>query len=186
MGLLCAVLTGCVSAPSRLQAVIETPTATSNQITAQVVPIDTSFPWSLDRKPWGFNLSAYFTAFELLIQNQTSETLSFDPSQTTLTDRRGRIYAPLNEKEGVQYYMNNVHPPLLPWWPQSDARISEETQKIVTRRVVAQTLSAGQSMRGVLYFKRVHPSYCDKMVLALPVDIRNTERALTFSFSCRP
>ena len=181
-----AILFGCVAGAPPLSVVVESP-ATAGRLWVRVKPVVTDL-FSEDRKKFGMDLSAHYTPFEVQINNQTPRAVRFDPSDATLTDRRGKAYAPLTEKESVEYYMTGGRRSVWTLLPRSSAREEKETQTIVVNRMVGGELPSGETGGGLLYFKRIHPKYCGEMTLVLPFTVVGTEEAktVTFRLSCTP
>ncbi|MEC4677666.1 MAG: hypothetical protein VST69_02785, partial [Nitrospirota bacterium] len=69
-----------------------------------VKPISTHGLGSEDEKRLGIDLSDHFTAFAVLLSNQTKEAISYTLSRTYLTIEMEQEQYPLNEAESIQYY----------------------------------------------------------------------------------
>lgn len=180
------ILMGCVAGSPPLSVVVESP-ATAGRLWVRVKPVVTNL-FSEDRKKLGMDLSAHYTPFEVQINNQTPRTVRFDPSGATLTDRRGKVYSPLTERESVEYYMTGGRRWFWTLLPKSSAREEKEMQTIVVNRMVKGELPSGETSGGLLYFRKVHPKYCGEMTLALPFTVVGTEetKTVTFRLSCTP
>lgn len=184
--LVVAILLGCVAGAPPLSVVVESP-ATADRLWVRVKPVVTDL-FSEDRRKFGMDLSAHYTTLEVQIRNQTSQAVRFDPAKVTLTDRRGKSYAPLDEKESVEYYMTGGQRSVWRLFPGASARKERETQTIVIHRMVGGELPSGETGGGLLYFKRIHPKYCGEMTLVLPFTVVGTGEAktVTFRLSCTP
>ena len=180
------MFSGCVAGSPPLSVVVESP-AVAGRLWVRVKPVVTNL-FSEDRKQFGMDLSAHYTPVEVQIKNQTGKTVRFDPADATLTDRRGKSYSPLNEKESVQYYMTGGWRSVWTLLPRSSAREEKETQTIVVNRMVGGELQPGETGGGLLYFKKIHPKYCGEMTLVLPFTVVGTGEAkrVTFRLSCAP
>ncbi len=181
-------LSGCLPATAPpLAPVVETPVR-SDQISVWVKPVDTAGLGSEDRKRWGMDLSAHYTAFEVKVGNRTPEEVAFDPEKVTLTDRMGRSQTPLNEQESISYYMTGGRKTFFTLWPKSSGRIEEETRKIVLNRMVLTALPPGEGVEGALYFRKLSPRSCTEMVLTFPFTMPKTgeKKEVAFRFSCQP
>jgi hypothetical protein len=179
---------GCLPGKSPpLVPVVETP-ARTDQISVWVKPVDTAGLGSEDRKRWGMDLSAHYTAFEVKVGNHTQEEFTFDPEKVTLTDRIGRSQAPLNEQESISYYTTGGRKSFFTLWPKSSGRVEEETRKIVLNRMVLAALPPGEGVEGALYFRKISPRSCTEMVLTFPFTMPKTgeKKEVTFRFSCQP
>ena len=181
-----AMLFGCVAGSPPPLAVVDSPAA-AGRFWVRVKPVVTDL-FSEDRKRFGMDLSAHYTTVDVQVNNQTGEAVRFDPSDTTLTDRRGRVYAPLGEKESVAYYRTGGWRPVWTLLPKSSAREERETQTIVVNRMVGGELPPGATGGGLLYFEKIHPKYCGEMTLVLPFTVVGTGEAktVTFRLSCTP
>jgi hypothetical protein len=181
-------LYGCLpaSAPP-LAPVVETPVR-SDQISVWVKPVDTAGFNSEDRKRWGMDLAAHYTAFEVKVANHTSETVAFDPQKVTLTDRMDRTQTPLSEQESISYYMTGGRKSFFTLWPKSSGRTEEETRKIVLNRMTPTSLPPGEGAEGAVYFRKVSSRSCAEMVLTFPFTMPKTQEKneVAFRFSCQP
>jgi len=183
--LLCCILAGCVRASPALFPTVEP--RVSEGLHLFVKPIVTSGFRSEDEQRWGMDLSRYYTAFYIRIQNNTGRRVTLNPETSELTGNLGKVYAPLGEKESIAHYHAEDRYALRAFLPGRQARVDDATQKIVLNRWVSETLDPGAQTEGILYFKKITARYCEDMVLTLKqIEIigSSESKSISFPFSC--
>ncbi len=158
------------------------------QITVEVKPIVTSGFGNLERDRLGIDLSAYFTAFEVTIQNKTGHPIRVEGQQSILMDDHGRSYPVMTEQESLDYYdKGDPAQPSTVLIPKSAAIARQERERIRRLQLRPAEISIGESGRGVLLFQKVPPDSCNQVSLVVKgirVGSEDQSREFRFSFSC--
>jgi hypothetical protein len=160
---------------------------TTGGIQVSVKPIVTAGFRSEDEQKWGLDFSDYYTAFEVRVKNGTDKSISIHPAASELTDARGAVLLPLDERESVAHYRARDRYRPRTFLPGYQARMENETQKIVLNRLVSETLDPGAKTEGILYFKKINPRHCEEMTLefkAIKIVGSGESKRLSFPFSC--
>ena len=181
------LIAGCASVSPPLTAVSNAPIS-SDAETIQVIvkPIVTKGIGSEDEKKWGVDLSAYFTSFEVRVLNQTKKQISFNPLQSYLVDGADQKQSALNEAESILYYKGEGDS-VITLVPKPNAKIQEETEKIVAARLNEGAILPGEQKDGILLFKKISRDRCQKVSLELngiTVPESGEEKRFSFSFAC--
>lgn len=153
-----------------------------------VKPIITQGIGSEDEKRLGIDLSAYFTAFEVALVNQTKETLTLSLSNILLTIDANEQRRPLGEAESIRYYKEGDDPSRIVLFPKSKKKVQKEIRKINMLRLSGGDILAGDQKKGLIFFKKVSHNHCRDVVLALEgiTVIRSGEKKrFAFPFSCK-
>lgn len=161
----------------------------SDTETIQVVvkPIVTKGIRSEDEKKWGVDLSSYFTSFEVRLINNTGKQIFFNPLHSYLIDEKGQRRTALDEKESIRYYMKGDGDSVMTLVPKSNAKIEEETQKILIARLIEGLVLPGKRKEGILLFKKISRDDCQKVTLELngiTVSESGEEKKFSFLFAC--
>ena len=160
----------------------------SNQVIVEIKPVETSGIRNPERERLGIDLSAYFTAFEVTIRNQTSRTVTVDGQDAHILDDDRKPYRVMSAEESLDYYRSRgmsdgVTFPIL----KSLAQSREEMGKIRGLRLKNGEIVAGGSQSGMLLFPKVPPDKCRQISLNLQgIRIAGEEqnREFRFTFSC--
>ena len=166
---------------------IESPSE-SNQVIVEVKPVETSGFGNKERERLGIDLSAYFTAFEVSIQNRTAKAVSVEDQAAALQDASGISNATLSDEESLAYYRSDdpsrVEAVLI---PKSSAVAQKEMEKIRRLRLKAGEIPAGESVDGILLFRKVPPDQCRTVSLVfkgIRISGESGNREFRFVFSC--
>ncbi len=182
-------LTGCASSSPLLM-----PTAEGQNVggreTIQVIvkPIATQGIGSEDEKRLGIDLSKYFSAFEVVLANQTKEAIAFSLSKVALTIESEQALFPLNEAESIRYYQEGDDPTRIVWFPKSKKKMAREIEKIKTNRLTDGEIAPGAQKKGLVLFKKVGQDHCRDVVLTLEeITVMKTgeKKRFSFPFSCK-
>jgi hypothetical protein len=153
-----------------------------------VKPITTQGIGSEDEKRLGIDLSKYFTAFEVVLANETKETLSFSLSKTYLRIEAEEEHRPLNETESIQYYKEGDDPTRIIFFPKSKKKMAREIEKIKAARLKDGELAPGDRKEGLILFKKIGQDHCRDVVLTLEeITVIKTgeKKRFSFPFSCK-
>lgn len=164
------------------------PSSGSHQVIVEVKPVETSGFRNSERERLGIDLSAYFTAFELKIRNQTSRTVTVEGQGAVLQDDSGTSYAVLSAEESLDYYQSGgqAHAATLVI-PKSFAVVRKERERIRLLRLKSATIPAGESGHGMLLFRKVPHDQCHSVLLILKgvrIAGEDQDREFRFTFSC--
>ncbi|MBI1820046.1 MAG: hypothetical protein HY202_00250 [Nitrospirae bacterium] len=161
--------------------------AGNGEVKVQIKPIYTSGLESADRDHYQFDFSNYFTAIEVHFRNGTQDPVRWDLYQSVLKDSESKEFRPLNEEEAVHYYrFGDQDEKGIILLEKSYEQQKEEIGKIKEFILKAGIISPNQEVTGLILFKRVSFSHCDKILLVVGgVQIGNRqETSLKFPLSC--
>jgi hypothetical protein len=160
----------------------------SKQVTVEIKPVDTSGFQNEERKRLGIDLSAYFTAFEVTIRNQTPGTVTLDSQGAQLQDDEPKTYAVLSAGESLDYYQSGgVSDQKMVIVPKAIGVAKEEMGKILQLRLKNAEIPSGGSEHGILLFRKVPTDKCHQVSLTLNgvhISGENQNREFKFVFSC--
>ena len=160
----------------------------SKQVVVEIKPVDTSGFQNEERKRLGIDLSAYFSAFEVTIRNQTPETVTLDSQDAQLLDDQQKAYAVLSAKESLDYYQSGgVSDEKITIVPKAVGVAKEEMDKILQLRLKNTEIPSEGSGYGVLLFRKVPTDKCHQVTLTLNgvhINGENQNREFKFVFSC--
>jgi hypothetical protein len=183
-----SLIAGCASVSPSLSPIAKAPVSSDTEVIQVVVkPIVTKGIRSEDEKKWGIDLSSYFTSFEIRVINNTNKQISLNPLQSYLIDEMNQKRSALDEKGSIRYYLNGDGDPVITLVPKSKAKIQEETEKILTARLMEGPISPGKQKEGILLFKKISRDHCQKITLELngiTVSESGEEKKFSFSFAC--
>jgi hypothetical protein len=162
--------------------------AGSNQVIVEIKPVETSGIRNPERERLGIDLSAYYTAFEVTIQNQTSHAVTVDGQDALLLDDDRKPYRVLSVEESLDYYRSRgtsgeLTFPIL----KSLALAREEMEKIRGLRLKNSEIPSGGSENGMLLFQKIPPDKCRQVSLSLKgvrIAGEDQNREFRFTFSC--
>ncbi len=160
----------------------------SNQVIVEIKPVEPSGFRNTERERLGIDLSAYLTAVEVTIRNQTSQPVSVDVQDALLLDDDRKPYRVLSAEESLDYYRskgtsNGVTFPIL----KSLALAREEMEKIRELRLKNGRIATSGFQNGMLLFPKIPQDKCRQVSLSLKgVRIAGEEqnREFQFTFSC--
>lgn len=180
-------IAGCASVSPPLTPISNAPIS-SDAETIQVVvkPIVTKGIGSEDEKKWGVDLSAYFTSFEVRVINKTRKQISFNPLRSYLIDETDQKQTALDEAESLRYYKGEGDS-VFTLVPKPNAKIQEETEKILMARLNEGPVLPGEQKDGILLFKKISRNRCQKVTLELngiAVPESGEEKRFSFAFAC--
>jgi hypothetical protein len=160
----------------------------SKQVVVEIKPVDTSGFRNEERERLGIDLSAYFTAFEVTIKNQTSDSVTLDSQGAQLLDDEQNIYAVLSANESLDYYHSGgVSDEKIVIVPKAVGVAKEEMEKILQLRLKNSEIPSGGSEYGILLFRKVPTDKCHQVTLTLNgvrITGESQNREFRFTFSC--
>lgn len=138
-----------------------------HDVVVQVRPIDTRLG-SEDRRRYGVDMGAYFSAFLVNVENRTSHEVAVDLTPSTLGETAGSGSPVLSDDEVVRTYrrggMNDTAVELI---AKAPAVVKRELEQIRASRIAAARLSPGGRVEGVLLFRPPGTDGCTPSVLAI-------------------
>ena len=166
------VLTGCANqtpvlypSASAKPSIPEMPSA----LRVLLTPVDTTGIASPAKSRYGLDVSAYFTAFELQLLNQSNQPVDFESEEIYLIHADGKRQQALTEEESIDYYRYGDLGPdgavVLISKPLSTMR--SEIEQIRRLRIRSAKLLPGESDRGMVLFKKVGSDQCNNVHVKL-------------------
>jgi len=160
----------------------------AKQVIVEITPVDTSGFRNPDRERLGIDLSAYFTAFEVKIKNQTTHSVMVDGQGARLIDDDQKSYPALSYQESLDYYRSGgLTDEKMELIPKSSSVSKEEIEKIRELRLKGGEMVSGATQTGILVFRKVPPDKCHHVSLNLNgIRIFGEDQSLQFwfTFSC--
>jgi len=179
---------GCTSLSPALKPVSKGEVSTSKEsINLFVKPVVTQGLGSEDEKLWKMDVSAYFTAFEVALVNNTMKSLEFDPRQSYLLIEEDQRFAALDQEASIKYYKLGDAATTFTLIPKSEKKVREEIARIKAAGLQGGTVEPGQQQRGLIYFRKLKQNHCENVVLNLEgIRVAETgeEKRFSFVFSC--
>ena len=159
-----------------------------NQVIVEIKPVETTGIRNPERERLGIDLSAYYTAFEVIIRNQTSRTVTVDGQAAHVLDDDRTSYTVLSVEESLDYYRSrgsSDETALV--LPRPLSVIKEEMGKIRQVRLKSGEIPPGGSETGILLFRKMPPEKCRKISMSFKgvrISGENQNREFNFTFSC--
>ncbi len=172
----------CALRPPMVEPLPVTPAAVGQDVVVQVRPLDTSLG-SEDRRHYEVDLSAYFSAFLVTIENRTSHPLAIDLVSSTLQEGSAQPREVLTDEELVRTYRHGREDDgAIELVPKAPAVIKRELERIRAVRSGALTLTPGEQIERVLLFSPVAAG-CGQSVLTIRgMEIVDEPGGLEFRF----
>jgi hypothetical protein len=189
LGLEACAVTAPILTPDRIPAIQNGDTdPLGHQLKVSIRPVVTTGFRSEDRKEFGVDLSAYFTAFYVEIQNGLSREVWVDASKIFLQISDRPPVQTLSEPESIEYYhRGDEERPVLVLVPKPRKMEKQEVAKVLELRLKSATLPPGSRHRGVVYFKKILDGRCEKVFLKI-ADVRvegeEAPHQFQFGFNC--
>lgn len=134
----------------------------SPALTVLLTPVDTSGFVPNVKAQYGLDVSAYFTAFELQLVNQSNQPVGFESQEIYLIDAHGKRQQALAEEESIDYYRYGDLGPdgavVLLSKPLTIMRT--EIEQIRRLHIRSATLLPGETHRGMVLFKKIRRDQC--------------------------
>lgn len=158
------------------------------QLKISVRPVVTTGFRSQDRERFQVDLSAYFTAFHIEMQNGLPRPVRVDASRIFLKYNDQAQVPALGESESIEYYRHGDRSkPELTLVPKPRRMQKEEIAKIHELRFQSAIIPPGGRHAGVVYFKKIQDRDCKGVTLRMTeVEIQGEEDpyAVQFNFRC--
>ncbi len=145
---------------------------------------------SEDRRQYGVDIGAYFSAFVVSVENRTAHEVAVDLRSSTLGDPSGPGSPVLSDDELVRTYrrggMNESAVELI---AKAPTVVKRELEQIRAARMAAARLDRGGRVEGVLFFPPVSPApdECRPSVLMIRgIEILEEPQQLEFEFPLDP
>ena len=152
-----------------------------HDVVVQVRPLDTRMGGE-DRRRYGIDLGAYYSAFVVSVDNRTSHALTVDLSSSTLQEVSGRVLAVLTDEEVVRGYRSGGGHEGIEVVSKAPSVIKQEVERIRASRVLPVTLSPGGRAEGVLLFSPLTGA-CGELVLTVKgIEVVEDGRRFVFQF----
>ncbi len=176
----------CAPRPPVLAPLPVTPAPGASDVVVHVRPIDTRLG-SEDRRQYGVDMSAYFSAFLVNVENRTAHDLGVDLSPSTLGES-GSGTAVLSDDDMVRTYrrggMNESAVELV---AKAPAVVKRDMERIRAARMTATRLAPGGRTEGVLLFQPPTAAGCVPSVLTIRgIEILDEPQVLEFEFPLDP
>jgi len=160
----------------------------SKQVAVEIKPVVTSGFRNPERERLGIDLSAYFTAFDVAIRNQTNRSVAVDGQDAVLLDDDRKPYAVLSMEESLDYYGSGGHEgEKAVVVTKSLATAKEEMEKIRQLRLKSGEILPGGSLNGILLFHKIPSDKCRQVGMNLKgirISGEENNREFRFTFSC--
>jgi hypothetical protein len=142
--------------------------------------VDTSGIASAAKSQYGLDVSAYFTAFELQLLNESNQPVDFDSQEIYLVHADGKRERALTVDESIDYYRYGDLGPdgAIVLLSKPLNMMCEDIEQIRRLHIKSAGLLPGESHRGVVLFKKVPPDRCQSIKVLL--------QGITFTESSSP
>lgn len=158
------------------------PTVVGQDVVVQVRPLDTSLG-SEDRRHYEVDLSAYFSAFLVTIENRTSHSLVVDLASSTLQEGSAQPREVLTDDEVVRTYRHGREGEgAIELLPKAPAVIRRELERIRAVRSGAGTLTPGEQIERVLLFRPVAAECGQSLLTIRGMEVIDEPGGLEFRF----
>ncbi|MFQ5579624.1 MAG: hypothetical protein ACE5FZ_03355 [Nitrospiria bacterium] len=148
-----------------------------------VKPINTKGFASEDKKRWGVDLSAHFTAFNVQVVNNTPKEILFEPLNAFLADDKNQKHPSLDREESIRTYTEGDQKTLFTLIPRSKWQIGRGADKIQSGYITGGVIQPGGRREGLLLFKKLSNEHCQKVILTLEgITVIKTKEEKRFSF----
>lgn len=166
-------------------AVTETPGA--RDVVVHVRPIDTRLG-SEDRRQYGVDIGAYFSAFFVSVENRTAHDLAVDLKPSTLGAASGPVSEVLSDDDLVRTYRRGgMDEKAVELVAKAPAVVKREMEQLRAARMPATQLGIGGRVEGVLYFRPPPTPDCAQTVLTIRgIEILDEPQPLEFQFPMDP
>ncbi|MFZ5862116.1 MAG: hypothetical protein ACOYXR_04655 [Nitrospirota bacterium] len=182
-----AVLVACASRPPVFDPVPLSVSSGDHDVVVQIQPIDTQLG-SEDRRRYGVDFGAYFSAFRVRVENHTSHPAMADLSLSTLGPADGPVTGVLSDEELVQVYRRGgLDEGAVELIAKAPTVVKRELEQIRAARMPVGRVDPGGSLEGVLFFRPPSGPECAPSVLTIQgIELLDAPQRLEFAFPLDP
>ena len=171
----------CASRPPVFEPLPVTSAPNGHEVVVQVRPLDTRMGGE-DRRRYGVDLGAYYSALWIGVENRLSHDVTVDLSLSTLREASGRVLAVLTDEEVVRTYRSGGGRAGIEVVSKAPAVIKQEVERIRASRVLPATLSAGGRAEGVLLFGPVTGACGESLLTVRGIELVGDGKRFEFQF----
>jgi len=177
----------CTPRPPVLAPLPVTDTPGARDVVVQVRPIDTRFG-SEDRRQYGVDIGAYFSAFLVSVENRSVHELAVDLKPSTLGPVSGPGSAVLSDEDLVRTYRRGgMDENAVELLAKAPAVVKRELEELRAARMPVTRLEIGGRVEGVLYFRPLAAGDCTQAVLTVRgIERLDEPQQLEFQFPLDP
>jgi hypothetical protein len=159
----------------------------ASDVVVHVRPIDTRLG-SDDRREYGVDMGAYFSAFLVSVENRTAHDLAVDLGPSTLGGPSESGTTVLSDDELVRTYRRGgMDESAVELIAKAPAVVKRELEQIRASRMTATQLTPGGRVEGVLLFRPQTADGCVPSVLTIRgIEILDQPQVLEFEFPMDP
>jgi hypothetical protein len=183
------VVVACAPRPPVLNPLPVTAVPGAHDVVVQVRPVDTRLG-SEDRRQYGVDIGAYFSAFVVSVENRTAHELAVDLKSSTLGEASGPVSPVLNDEELVlTYRRGGMDDSAVEVIAKAPSVVKRDLEQIRAARMAATRLDPGGRVEGVLYFRPLSTALddCRPSVLTIRgIEIQEGPQQLEFEFPMDP
>jgi hypothetical protein len=182
-----AALAACASRPPVFESVPVESSAGPHDVVVQIQPIDTQLG-SEDRRRYGVDFTAYFSAFRVRVENRTAHSLVADLSSSTLGPAGGPVSSVLTDEELVRLYRRGgMDEGAVELIAKAPTVVKREIEQIRAARMPSGPLDPGAALEGVLFFRPPAGPDCEPSVLTIQgIEMLDEPQRWEFAFPLDP
>ena len=182
-----AALAACASRPPVFDAVPVNAPLGAHDVVVQIQPIDTQLG-SEDRRRYGVDFSAYFSAFRVRVENRTAHPFVADLTPSTLGPAEGPVTRVLSDEELVRVYRRGgMEEDAVELIAKAPTVVKREIEQIRAVRMPTGRLEPGAYLEGVLFFRPPAGPDCAPSVLTIQgIEMLDEPQRLEFAFPLDP
>ena len=156
-------------------------------VVVHVRPIDTRLG-SEDRRQYGVDIGAYFSAFLVSVENRTVHELAVDLKPSTLGSPSGPVSEVLGDDDLVRTYRRGgMDEKAVELVAKAPAVVKRELEQLRAARMPATQLGIGGRVEGLLYFRPPTTVDCTQTLLTIRgIEILDEPQQLEFEFPLDP
>src|SRR5262249_19102014 len=141
----------------------------ASSLRVMLTPVDTTGLGSSAKAEYGFDLSAYFTAFDLKLSNGSNQPVEFDSGEIYLVYADGKKERALSVDESIDYYRYGDlgHDGAIVLLSKPLGMMREDIEQIRKLHIQSATVNSGESHRGVVLFKKIDSDGCQNIHVQL-------------------
>ncbi|MFZ5875309.1 MAG: hypothetical protein ACOYXU_02755 [Nitrospirota bacterium] len=180
-------LAACATRPPVFEPVPVNSSAGAHDVVVQIQPIDTQLG-SEDRRRYGVDFTAYFSAFRVRVENRSPHPLVADLTPSTLGPAGGPVTGVLSDEELVRLYRRGgMDEGAVELIAKAPAVVKREIEQIRAARMPAGRVDPGGQLEGVLFFRPPPGPNCAPSVLTIQgIELLDEPQRLEFAFPLDP